>query len=274
MPWDDPSDPFPREKGFGSAESRAWFDREHEREEAWWESPTGIAQQAKLDAERAAEKRKKERIAIATDAKESGVPSHSGIMEVVLAHPTELAVTDAIAAFHMAMKWRQERKSDFGSEPVLSVVGGPPGTGKSAALARFVARHPKSSLYLEANTIATTPWNGWSKNDELWAKWHEVDLLGIDDLGTEVEDNRHLLTQLLVTRYNEGKATLMTTNLPMRECGQTYIQGRLKDRIGNGQDGLPWYVATQGPSLRNAGAREAFIRSAMATKAAQAKGNN
>ena len=77
------------------------------------------------------------------------------------------------------------------------------------------------------------------KNDEqfkdaklLTNKYFECDLLIIDDLGTEMHTNFTVssLYNLINTRLNTGKSTLINTNLSMQELKKMYTD-RITSRI-------------------------------------------
>jgi hypothetical protein len=204
------------------------------------------------------------RHALLAQAVQRGVPRMRPLLEVVLTEP--VAVTPALAAFGEALAWRAGRSTGDAREPLVRVVGGVPGTGKSCGMARVVARHERSAHFVDAREVATTPQDGWSHHEARWATWLSVDLLGLDDLGTEPGD-ACILRTLLEQRYNAGRATLVTTNLTRADLVARYADGRLVDRLVHGQAPCPWFVLVRGDSLRRAATRAAFTHAAGSPRA-------
>jgi len=192
-------------------------------------------------------------------ADEAGVPRQASLRRVAICEG--LVETDAMRAVAEALSWRSGRGSEFGTQEMTRVVAGRPGTGKSAACARAVVRHPASSAYVTAVEIAATPRNAFSVNEERWLRWLDVDLLALDDAGTEGGDPGVIRT-LLVQRHDAGRATFVTTNAAKGEFVKRYFDGRLADRLKGGQEseGLEWFVSVEGSSLRDPSALAALAR--------------
>jgi DNA replication protein DnaC len=187
------------------------------------------------------------------------LPDEAGLRGVAL--DDEPTPTEALAAFREAMVWRGPRRYGRGARGLVRLVAGPPGTGKSCALAWVTMRH--GGVYATAAAIVATPRNGWSANEEKWERWLAVDLLAIDEVGCERGDPAAIV-YLLGERYNQGRATLLAGNLKRVEFQQRYADERLADRLVNGQGhggaatGLAWYVGVKGESLRAPDARAAL----------------
>jgi DNA replication protein DnaC len=222
-----------------------------------FETPEQHAIRAPQKAEYQAQRARIQQEQLLMGASQRSVPKQRALMEIVLADSP--AITDSLAHFQNALRWRASQTTTRGSEPVVRAVSGAPGTGKSCALARVVTRHPRTAVFVDARILSTTLRNGWSHNEAQWQTWLEVDLLGLDDLGAEYGDAT-VISTLLEQRYNAGLATLMTTNLQQAEFAKRYTDGRLVDRLINGQADCAWFATTKGSSLRNAATRAEFER--------------
>jgi DNA replication protein DnaC len=164
--------------------------------------------------------------------------------------------TDALTAYREALEWREKGSTQVGRRPVVRLVAGTAGSGKSCGLAWCATHHRRSAEFVSASRIAATPRNGWSENESAWSRWLKVDLLCIDEVGCEKGDTA-ALALLIAERYNQGLATLLSGNISRKDFGERYRDERLADRLRNGQgmgglpDGLAWYVQVTGESLRN-----------------------
>lgn len=261
FPWSDPNDPMPR-FGNGPVSLKEWSERDEKRREAWEKTPEGAAyfeREAQEKAKREAREQEHQRRERASDliatADERGVPAEEGLRRIALAEdPTP---TDALRACCEALRWREppSRKSGAGMKGMVRLVAGPPGTGKSCAIAWCAVHHHTSSAFVSAATVAAVPRNGWSENEKRWDNWLSVDLLGLDEIGAERGDPG-ILVYLLTERYNAGLATLIAGNIKRADFGARYKDERLADRLVNGQghggaeSGLPWFVGVQGASMR------------------------
>jgi hypothetical protein len=245
-----------------AVEFMARLERQRVTHEAWASSPEGrraLGERARVAAEAEARRRSDELLDTADRAQ---IPDEFGVRAVALDDAPPL--TEPLAAYREALAWRGPRptRRGRGRRPLIRVVAGPPGTGKSCALAWCVVRHDGGARYVTAATVAATPRNGWSTNEERWQDWLTVDLLAIDELGCEKGDPA-AVTYLLAERYNAGLATLGAGNINRTDFQARYKEGRLADRLINGQEadgGLPWYVGSRGESLRNPEHRAALQR--------------
>jgi DNA replication protein DnaC len=194
------------------------------------------------------------RRAVAAIATQRGLPAQEEL-RAVATNPNPV-LTPALEAVRNIAAWRGARRRG-----VVRVLAGPPGTGKTCAAAWTclwdAPDHPRevSALFVAAAEIGRTPRNNYSEHLAAWRRWTEMPLLVIDDLGLEGEAAREGLALLLLERYDAGRVTICTANLPDAAVGARYLAGeigpRLADRLLRGQS-LPWYVAVDGTSLRGA----------------------
>jgi len=151
---------------------------------------------------------------------------------------------------------------------MVLIFQGPPGCGKSVAAAWVTARWPRDALFLTAEELGSVPDSDWSENIALRERWRRVDLLTIDDVGAE-RDGRSTSRvasrcgPLLLARYNEGRATLVTTNrnaasfcelyLATDQPGESPGNARLASRLREAQQGAGcpyWYQYQNAESYR------------------------
>ena len=207
-------------------------------------SPLNPEQAAQLEAQkRAAERAERLR---ALDV--MGVPRSAQLREVALeASPRR---TLALEALVLSLQWRGQRRVGQ-----VTVLGGPPGGGKSCAAARMLLH--RRGLWLAAQEVALVPQNGYSENSERWRRWVEASTLVLDDLGTERADPEDI-ADLLCRRFNDGLWTIATTNLSKDAFGDRYLRCgagmRLADRLrGQAEEGCPAYREADRKSLRGVG---------------------
>lgn len=117
---------------------------------------------------------------------------------------------------------------------------GTTGTGKthiSTAIAKEVISQGFDVLYDSVqniiNDFETDKFrSGYNNTESASEKYLECDLLIIDDLGTEFSNQFTVscLYNLLNTRINHGKATVISTNLSPEELSSKY-EGRIYSRL-------------------------------------------
>jgi DNA replication protein DnaC len=111
----------------------------------------------------------------------------------------------------------------------LLLLAGTFGTGKSVAAGYAIQRRP--GRWMHASEIAKA---AGFKHEDRMAELQSARLLVIDDLGAEFNDasgwGKAALTTLLLTRYEDGLATVMTTNLDGKAWKQ-YADPRILDRL-------------------------------------------
>lgn len=208
------------------------------------------------------------RVALQRQAMAMGVPEDEDMRAVVL--DDDAPVTPAMVAVRRALAWRGDARRGL-----VLVLAGDLGVGKSAAMAHALVRYDSSALWVDAGDVGATPRNGFSDNTHLWERWLGVQLLAVDDVGTEGGDASSMVA-LLATRYNRGRATIVTSNLARKAFVARYLAGaegsRLIDRLIKAQGrvievdgrrqmgptGTSWYVAIEGVSLRSVEARAAL----------------
>lgn len=217
---------------------------------AWQATPKGQAAMAR--ATRLESDRRRRELAEVADA--CGVPGDVGVRRFAL----EVALTGPLVdAVREALSWRAARSRELhGRAPVLRMLGGPVGRGKTVALAWSVVHHVRGARYVTATEIAATPRNGYSTNEDAHRRWERVDLLCVDEVGMDAQTDA--LVGLMLARWTAGGATLLAGNLNRREFTARYLSGplgeRLTDRVSGVQKrgGCDWFVLSSGPSLRGA----------------------
>jgi len=213
------------------------------------------AHEARVQAERRA-REARERRALRAIADARDLPADDLLRAVALDPDPE--VTDALRHAAEVDAWRGRRRLG-----ALRVISGPPGIGKSAALAwcclwdRPGEARERDALWLHASVVA--PRTGWSESAAAWERWLRVPMLAIDDLGVET-CSPEVVQALILARWDAGLVTLCSTNLGWVEWSARYLGGsagdRLRDRLRGAQGhhggpgGLRAYVAASGQSLR------------------------
>lgn len=116
----------------------------------------------------------------------------------------------------------------------LLLLAGTFGTGKSVAAGYAIQRRP--GRWMHASEIAKA---AQFHHEDRMAELRAARLLVIDDLGSEFNDasgwGRAALASLLLTRYEDGLATVMTTNLDGKTW-KAYADPRILDRLAG--DGM------------------------------------
>ena len=117
---------------------------------------------------------------------------------------------------------------------------GTTGTGKthlSTAIAREVIHMGYDVIYDSIHNVVsdfeTDKFkSGYAPSEQRSEKYLECDLLIIDDLGTEFSNQftTSCIYNLLNTRHNHGKATIISTNLSPEELSAKY-EGRIYSRL-------------------------------------------
>lgn len=162
-----------------------------------------------------------------------GVPEEPGLRRAI----TEPRSTAALAIVRASLGWRDRQPIWRGArQPVVAVLSGTPGDGKSSAIAWAVAHHERTACFALARTIGTTPRNGFSTNTAQLEKWSRCDLLAIDELGHEdAPEGSERIAALIAERYDRGRATLCATNLGIDDFVTRYLNARLDSRLNRGQ---------------------------------------
>lgn len=193
-----------------------------------------------------------------------GIPEEVDLRTIAL--DDAAPVTGSMAAFQKALAWRGGRRRGL-----VRVVFSEPGRGKSAGMAHALLREPDSALWVDAPALSEVP--QWGEGSDPWHRWRSVQVLALDDLGTEASSE--LVTMLLWRRYNLGRTTIATSNLSPIRFAERYFGGDLGPRLAQrltqsqaraiggqpvGPGGLNWSVIVKGPSLRDVETRERLLR--------------
>lgn len=183
--------------------------------------------------------------------------------------PAVFRETDAV---RLAREWKETRAG-------VVVFAGVVGAGKSVAAGWLLqhnvevhqARDPRDGEVVLRTTRRSGAWVAASAlaeaSDfaaEFWGPLRRVDLLVVDEAGTERLDakGRALgnFTELLRRRYDDGRRTVVTTNLPPSAWLKAYADGdggRLRDRMAEAETdfGRSPIVVLTGASLRGGAKR-------------------
>jgi hypothetical protein len=136
--------------------------------------------------------------------------------------------------------------------PCLLVLLGPPGTGKSCALAWAVTHHARTSRFATAALVAASLRNGHSEARAAWDRLLAPDLLAVDELGRE--HNPGAVVELVIDRWSAGKATLLCGNLEPDAFRARYPDPALRSRMHlQVSRGEPCLVVLSGDDMRRGG---------------------
>lgn len=183
-----------------------------------------------------------ERQRVREQAVERGVPAERGVLD--FAAEWDPATTQAVVAVQQALQWRGVRGV---RQPLVLVVLGPVGTGKSVALGWAVTHHGYTARHVAAPDLPGRV--DHSAMRETRERLVRVDLLAVDEVGTE--DKPATVLDLVLDRYNAGKATLLAGNVTKAQFAERYTDGRLRSRLARQQaDGQPVLVVLAGEDLR------------------------
>ena len=137
-------------------------------------------------------------------------------------------------------KTAKDFAESFGKKQQNLLLIGSTGTGKthlSTAIAGRVIKGGFDVLYDSAQNIVASFeqdrfHSGYGAQESRAAKYMECDLLILDDLGTEFVNQFTVscLYNLINTRQNQGKSTIISTNLSAEELAAKY-EGRIYSRI-------------------------------------------
>lgn len=199
-----------------------------ERMAAWQRTPAGREHLAHGERER--ERRRLDELNALADLCDA--PAQSEVRDFALAaHPVGPFIDAAREVFTYARP--PDAPLRRGKRPAFRVLLGPMGTGKSVALTFALAHAPRGAAYTTAAEITRTH-RAMHDNRGVWAKWVNVDLLCIDELGTE--EKPEVITELLLDRWKTGGLTIGAGNVSAKVIASRYLAGelgaRLKERLG------------------------------------------
>lgn len=224
----------------------AVLERHFAKVRAWQQTPEGVSARARWE---------REKLARASAEREElcalrGVPADHEVRRYARdPHPTG-ALFDAIRE---SVQWQREQQEQRGGRvPALRVLIGPPGTGKSCALAWACASWPKRARYRTADALSSL-----KKQDAEWREATSVSLLCVDELG--IEPYPEVLVELLLSRWTAGLATFAASNLSVDDFIARYFARageRLADRLTQQRArGLRTFVKATWASYRGAEGR-------------------
>jgi hypothetical protein len=212
--------------------------------------------------------------AVRKNLRERSIPSKREIREAVLARSAPM--TEPYKTLIKGLWWREQRRLPTGEAPgLLLAMAGNNGCGKTSAGCWVVARWPKTALWVSAEELGAASDNDWSAFVQARARWTEVDLLFVDDLGMEKapKSKARVIERfgtLVLTRYDLGRATVAATNMTMASFCEAYLatdeeylrgdgtrvrgNARLTSRLSKEQHagGCPyWYEFVGAPDYRD-----------------------
>lgn len=199
------------------------------------------------EVQRAEARRQRERVRAERERADAlGIPGNAELRAVVFAERPRM--TAALSAVEEALVWRARRRVGQ-----VLVLGGPPGTGKSTAVARALYQRGRG-VWVAATDLAARPRNAFSENERAWELWLGAVTLVVDDLGLEPGDP-NAVAGLLSRRFDAGLLTLCTTNMTQETFAHRYLGGALGDRLadrllGQKDRGCNTYRETGSKSLR------------------------
>lgn len=222
------------------------LERHFAKVRAWQQTPEGQRTRRRWEQEKL-EKQQAEREELCALR---GVPLDHEVRRYALdTHPHG----ELFAAIREAIAWQREQQERSGGRvPALRVLVGPPGTGKTCAIAWACASWPKRALYRTADALSSL-----KKTDAEWREAVNVSLLVIDELG--IESYPDVLVELLLARWTAGALTLCASNLSVEDFIARYFARageRLADRLTQQRSrGLRTFVKATWASYRGAEGR-------------------
>lgn len=226
----------------------AGMERTFEKMRAWQQTPEGIEARRVFEAKQEAKRRAEvdEKCSIRC------VPGDVRTRPLAL---TEWEKLEGEAVFHVyeAMDWRLRKSTKTHRIGMNRWLIGPPGTGKTVALAHAVAHHKITAHFVTATDLNKTR---LQRDDEFAARVNKVDLLAIDELGTEERSAEIVL--LIQRRIDDGLVTLCASNCSGAEVKERFFAGangeRLADRLQRQRDeGCKAVLQLEGKSMRRHG---------------------
>lgn len=211
------------------------FAAAFERMVRYQQSPDG--QREKAEYARADRAKRAHELLVRCD--DRYVPKDDGVRDAVV-NPLE---TKALEIVRGTLGWRDaQRVMHRSRRPVVAILAGFAGPGKTSALSWAVANHARPAEYAVARKIGSTKANGHPESMKAIDRWHAVDLLAIDELGTEDSGEPcDRIAALIAERWDAGLVTLAACNLTADVFFERYCNARVASRLRYGQarDGAP-----------------------------------
>lgn len=119
----------------------------------------------------------------------------------------------------------------------IVVMLGAAGTGKTSAIARATARHRHDALYALAPDVAAAfdsrlrSFDHDRQTQSYVGTLVTVDLLAIDEVGTEPEALSGVIENLVVRRCTDGLVTVLAGNLTAEAFAARYRDQRMESRL-------------------------------------------
>lgn len=152
------------------------------------------------------------------------VPLAADIRRWVTAETLDGAAADAV-------KEALGRRGEGGrGRWAIIVLLGNAGVGKTSALARAVARHPRDAMYVFARDAALAlvdrprSFSSAKAAEELVDYMRAVDLLAVDELGTEPAALSPEILHLVAARCSDGLCTILAGNVAAAQFTERYVQ--------------------------------------------------
>lgn len=170
-----------------------------------------------------------------------GIPNHS----ILRGPATSPEPTEAMRYVSRALEWWAARRRGL-----LLVLSGPAYCGKSVALAHAVLRSEQPARYVFAEDLAAIGESTFSEVQRERDAVRSVPLLSIDEAWRERgRDARERIAAVMQRRYNDGRATLIATNLSIEAFTERYLidphgelSGAMEARLNQQEDdGCRWF---------------------------------
>lgn len=210
---------------FGAALT-LWIVEQRKRlaDPAAWEAREAANRAATAEAEsnRVAAEKSAEREHWVERAVARGCVIHRPTMDSVM-HPSD---TFALRTTRGAIKWYMDRVDGPLAHGVILVLSGSNGAGKTVA-ATYVVASRKGAVgvarFVTAEVIAGLPDSDWSEYLKAKDALASVPFLVIDECGAELAKAAGLrVSSILRRRYDNGKFTIVTTNLTREQFCERY----------------------------------------------------
>lgn len=194
------------------------------------------------------------------------VPRHQDVRDVVVMErpmPTQalreikLSFAWWVEGARAAMK-RQGGNPSYeglrgGTRPMLRIIFGSKGGGKTSSAGWVLARSEVPSVYVRASTLIETARSNRQRDREQIDRWRAARIMVIDEVGRATNpDDDAILRGWLWGAYEEGRGIIMLSNLMGDQLKERLFDEMLEDRTElQAARGLPCEVFLGGGSLRS-----------------------